>query len=78
MNWVVKGQTKKSAAIPFEIRIANALAEAGIDPKNWTDAELENWEDANASWEIKQAMRMEFNDRNPEDWTTGADSYLTH
>ena len=66
-NWIVKNEKKSPKVVPFEERIAKALEEAGIDPKDWTDEELKDWENPKnwEVWEIGQAMRMEHNRRFP-------------
>lgn len=83
MNWIVKNEPKQATPVAYEVRIANALNAAGIDPKNWTDAELANWRDCGESWEIRQAMRMEKTRREnegktaTETWAGKADTMWT-
>ena len=77
-NWIIKNEKKSPKVVPFEERIAKALAEAGIDPKDWTDEELDNWENPEnwKVWEIGQAMRIEHNRRHPIDISEAEDYYL--
>ena len=81
MEWIVRERKQEPELLPFDVRIANAIEEAGINPANWTDEELDGWKEADGSWELRQAMKAERNRRAVEGmddpWLGAADTMWT-